>query len=137
MQRIIVSISGGKEQNLIGELMEKNGYLKNIKIVEDLMKCEEYLLELCNSNQRNRNICEALTDLNECRLFLEKELHKGDLSFHTYTISSFSPKSYFCEAVSSYEEAVRRINLVFEKIKGEDEKAVKLLENIIISIEIQ
>ena len=116
-----------------GEYEAKEAYLKSIKIVEDLRKCEEYLLELCNSNQRNRNICEALTDLDECRLFLEAEFHKGDLSFHTYRIGSL--KSRFCETgVSSYEDVVKRINLVFDQMKGKDEKITQLLENIIISM---
>lgn len=73
-----------------------------------------------------------MRDLNECRLFLEKELHKGDLSFHTYTIGSFNPESYYPEPVSSYKEAVKRINLAFDKIKNEDDKTVKLLKNIVI-----
>ena len=106
-------------------------YLKSAKIVEDLKICVEYLRKLCNS-KRGKNICESMSDLNECRLFLEKELHKGDLSFNTYTIGSLGPKSYFCEAVSSYEETAKRINLVLDKNKAGDEKVVKLLKNIIV-----
>lgn len=113
------------EKELEGLRHSMEEYLKSAKIIEDLRVCIEYLRELCNS-KHEKNICKSMLDLNECRLFLKKELHKGDLSFHTY------PIGYFCEAVSSYEEAVKRINLVFDKIKGEDEKAVRLLENIII-----
>ncbi len=101
-------------------------YLKSEKIIEDLKECVGSLLKLCNS-KRDKNICGAMRDLNECRLFLEQELHKGDLSFHTYTIGSFSPESYYCELVSSYEEAIKRINLAFDKIKNEDDKTVKLI----------
>ena len=89
-------------------------YLKSAKIIKDLKVYVEYLRKLCNSKQK-KNIYESMRDLNECRLFLEQEFHKGDLSFHTYTIGSFSPKSYFCEPVSSYEETVKRINLAFRQ----------------------
>jgi hypothetical protein len=109
-------------------------YLKSEKIIEDLKECVEKLLKLCNS-KRNKNICESMRDLNECRLFLEQELHKGDLSFNTYTIGSFNPESYYPELVSSYEDAAKRINLAFNKIKNEDDKAVKLLKGIVILME--
>ena len=113
--------------------MAKKGYLKSAKIVEDLRKCEEYLLKLCNS-EHEKDICGSVADLDECRLFLEAEFHKGDLSFHTYRIGSL--KSRFCETrVSSYEDVVKRINLVFDQVKGKDEKITQLLENIIISME--
>jgi hypothetical protein len=104
-----------------------------VKTIEDLKKCVNCLLESCNS-KHEKNICQAVKDLDACRLFLEQELHNADLSFHTYTIGSFSPESYFCEAVSSYEEAVNRINLVFNEVKDGDEKIARLLKNIITSM---
>lgn len=112
----------------------KKFHFNAVKTVEDLKKCVDYLLELCNS-KNEKNICESMRDLDACRLFLERELYKCDLSFHTYSMGSLSPKSYLCEAVSSYEEAVNKINLVFNKTKDRDEKIAQLLKNIITSME--
>lgn len=90
-------------------------YLKGTKIVEDLRECEEYLRESCNA-KHEKDICEAMADLDVCRVFLEVKLYG-----HTYIIGSLCPKTYYPEPVSSYEDAVERIALVFNRLKAKDE----------------